>query len=226
MSNKNNKIPFIILGIILGVIGITLAVYFIFFNGKCSGNDPDEPLDKKPVIYLYPKNTTDLTVKLGKPDNITISYPEYKNGWEITANPDGTIIDKTSGRKLYSLYYEALHSEEFSKEDGFVVKGSDISKFLEEKLAILGLNEYEAEEFIIYWLPILEKNKYNYIRFATIDEINKNMPLSLSVKPDSIIRVLMEYKPINDYIEMPEQKLITPKRTGFVLVEWGGVEIK
>ena len=68
--------------------------------------------------------------------------------------------------------------------------------------------------------------KYNYIRFATIDEINKNMPLSLSVKPDSIIRVLMEYKPINDYIEMPEQKLITPKRTGFVLVEWGGVEIK
>ena len=47
MSNKNNKIPFIILGIILGVIGITLAVYFIFFNGKCSGNDPDEPLDKK-----------------------------------------------------------------------------------------------------------------------------------------------------------------------------------
>ena len=23
--------------------------------------------------------------------------------------------------------------------------------------------EFEAEEFIIYWLPILEENKYNYI---------------------------------------------------------------
>ena len=110
--------------------------------------------------------------------------------------------------------------------DGFVVKGNETIEFLEEKLAILGLNEIEAEEFIVYWLPKLQENEYNYIRFATMDEINKNMPLEFSVKPDTIIRVLMQYKGLDNYIEVKEQKLETPERTGFVAVEWGGTEIK
>ena len=41
-------------------------------------------------------------------------------------------------------------------------------------LAISGLTERESEEFIIYWLPELETNKYNYIKFTALDEINKN----------------------------------------------------
>ena len=55
------------------------------------------------------------------------------------------------------------------------VKGTDVAEFLEDKLALLGLNEREAEEFIVYWLPKLQENKYNYIRFATMEEINENM---------------------------------------------------
>ena len=93
-------------------------------------------------------------------------------------------------------------------------------------MAVLGLTEREAEEFIIYWLPKLECNKYNYIRFASIDEINEYMPLDFSVKPDSLIRVLMQYNGLDEYMEVTEQKLETPERTGFVEVEWGGSEIK
>ena len=37
---------------------------------------------------------------------------------------------------------------------------------------MLGLNDREAEEFIVYWLPKLEENKYNLIRFETAEEIN------------------------------------------------------
>ena len=180
----------------------------------------------KPIIYLYPKETTELTVKLGKPENITCSYPKYVDGWNVIANIDGTLIDKNTGRELYSLYWEGINSEQFNLDEGFVVKGIETIEFLEEKLAILGLTEREAEEFIVYWLPILEKNEYNFIRFATIDEINKNMPLEFSVKPDTIIRVLMQYKALDNYIEVKEQKLETPERTGFVAVEWGGTEIK
>jgi hypothetical protein len=36
----------------------------------------------------------------------------------------------------------------------------------------------------------------------------------------------MEFKPLNEYIEVQEQELTTPNRTGFVVVEWGGMEIK
>ena len=46
-----------------------------------------------------------------------------------------------------------------------------------EKLnAFMLKNEYEINEFIIYWLPVLENNKYNYIRFRQTDEIRFNYP--------------------------------------------------
>ena len=72
----------------------------------------------------------------------------------------------------------------------------------------------------------MEHNKYNYIRFASINEINKNMPLYVDPNPDTIIRVLMVFKPLNKEIKVKEQKLTTPERRGFTLVEWGGTEIK
>ena len=103
---------------------------------------------------------------------------------------------------------------------------NDTIKFLEEKLAILGLSEREAEEFIIYWLPKLESNKYNYIRFATQDEINENMPIEINPNPDTIIRVLMTFKKLDNPINIQEQQLKTPNRTGYTVVEWGGTEIK
>lgn len=195
-------------------------------SGTSSGAFDHDLMDYKPIIYLYPEETTELTVNLGKPENIACSYPEYRNGWNIIANTDGTLIDTKTGRKLYSLYWEGIHSEPYNFEEGFVVEGNATIQFLEEKLEILGLTEIEAEEFIVYWLPKLQENEYNYIRFATIDEINKNMPLEFSVEPDTIIRVLMQYKALDNYIEVNEQKLETPERTGFVAVEWGGTEIK
>ena len=112
------------------------------------------------------------------------------------------------------------------QEEGFVVKGVDTIKFLEEKLEILGLKEKESEEFIIYWLPQMEKNKYNYIRFEKIDEINKEMPLNISKKPDSVIRIMMNFKALDKKVDIKEQKLENPKREGFTVVEWGGTEIK
>ena len=86
--------------------------------------------------------------------------------------------------------------------------------------------EKEAEEFIVYWLPRLEANKYNYIRFATLDEINANMPLEINPNPDSIIRIMMTFKGLDNPIDVKEQELVTPERNGFVAVEWGGTEIK
>ena len=44
-------------------------------------------------------------------------------------------------------------------KEGFIVKGKDTITFLKEKLAQLGLNEREANEFIIYSLPIHRRTK-------------------------------------------------------------------
>ncbi len=235
-NKKRNNIKKII--IIVGII-VILIVIGIFIYAKvtdnCTNNinsnynfyyDPQHPQLDKPIIYLYPTVETEISVKLGYPDKIICSYPQYTTGWNVLAKQNGDLIDLDNGRNLYSLYYESKAITEFKIEnDGFVVKGTDVAKFLEEKLAILGLTERESEEFIVYWLPKLQGNKYNYIRFATIDEINTNMPLELSVTPDTLIRVLMIYKGLDNPIEVQEQQLETPKRDGFVAVEWGGTEI-
>ncbi len=188
--------------------------------------NPETTVDK-PVIYLYPTKDTKVDVKLVNSGLLTCSYPKYENKWSVLAKPNGDLTYLTTGRSLYSLYYESQSKIDFKvTNEGFVVKGEDTISFLEDKLAILGLNEHEAQEFIIYWLPKLEANKYNYIRFATKEEIDFNMPLEVNPNPDSIIRVLMTFKALNEPISVKEQVLKTPTRDGFVLVEWGGTEIK
>lgn len=179
----------------------------------------------KPVIYLYPEQETEVNVSVGYPEKLSCVYPEYENdGWNVLAKPNGDLTDLETGRNYYCLYWEGSAKKEYKFEDGFVVTGEDSAKFLEEKLAILGLNEREANEFIIYWLPKLEVNKYNLIRFETVEEIENYMPLEITPEPDSVIRVIMDFKPLKRKIEIKEQVLETPKRTGFTVVEWGGSE--
>ena len=180
----------------------------------------------KPIIYLYPEDKTEVTVKVGNPQNLTHTYPKYENEWKVLAKPNGDLKDLKTGRNLYALYWEGINTVEPNMNEGFIVKGEDTIKFLEEKLEILGLNEREAEEFIVYWLPKLESNKYNFIRFQTEKEINNNMPLEITPKPDTVIRIVMEFKGLEEPIQIQEQKLSTPQRTGFTVVEWGGTEIK
>lgn len=184
------------------------------------------PVDK-PIIYLYPKSTTDLTVKLGKPSLLTSSYPKYTDGWDITAYPNGDLVDKRAKNKLYALYWEGQRAAgALGKTTGFVVKGADSASFLEEKLTVLGLNYKEREEFIVYWLPKLEANRYNYIYFATEAEIEEEMPLEFSVRPDTIIRVRMVFEGLDEYRKVAEQPLSNaPKRNGFTVVEWGGINL-
>ncbi len=188
------------------------------FTGYCDRYTVD-----KPVIYLYPTETTDIDIKLGNPEKLTVSYPKYVDAWRVIANPDGSLVDRATGRNLYALYYEAEMAQKGIQDEGFVVRGVDTVKFLEEKLAQLGLNEHEAEEFIIYWLPKMEQNAYNYIHFDTTEDVNHMMPLSVNPMPETMIRFYMEFKALDAPIEVKEQQLPeTPIRRGFTLVEWGG----
>jgi hypothetical protein len=186
--------------------------------------DPRYFVEDKPMIYIYPEKEMEVNVKLGNPDVLTTTYPKYKDGWKVIASPDGTL--KYNGREYYGLFWEGTDHDVSIKEDGFIVKGEDVESFLEEKLAILGLNEKEANEFIVFWLPRMEHNKYNYIRFETRDEMNSYMPLIVTPTPDSVIRVVMDFKGLDEKIDVKEQKLETPSRTGYTVVEWGGSEMR
>lgn len=232
-DNQGKKIKFNIMELVLiSIFTIVLTLFFtivisfipIAFNYAKSRMETISLT--KPIIYLYPNVETNVEVKLEKPNIVTCSYPKYEGAWNVIAKPNGDLVDLKNGRNLYSLYWEGKSSSKKEIIEGFCVKGKDSAKFLEEKLDILGLSDREAEEFIVYWLPILELNKYNLISFETMEEINNDMPLTITPTPDSLIRVMMKFKSVDLYVEIPEQRLETPQRTGFVAVEWGGIEIK
>ena len=184
----------------------------------------DPAIAYKPIIYLYPKEDMYVNISLSNPEKLMTSYPRYNDGWLVYAYTDGRLI--SNNREYYGLYWEANNHFNKIENDGFVVRGEDTLSFLEEKLKLLGLNDREANEFIIYWLPKLENNTYNYIRFETIDEINSYMGLDINPVPDSLIRIMMDYKPLSSKIDVLEQEIVTPTREGFTVVEWGGSLIK
>jgi hypothetical protein len=90
-------------------------------------------------------------------------------------------------------------------------------------LDIIGLTRREANEFIMFWLPQMENNAYNLIHFST-DEYEEIAQLKISPKPESILRIMMVWSPLDQQIEIPQQNLYDLKveRNGFTVVEWGG----
>ena len=179
---------------------------------------------EKPVIYLYPEEQTDVSVKVDFPfgGELTCTYPEYGEGWNVTAMPDGTLYD-SDGDEYYCLYWEGMTGDVMDDSRGFCVKGSDTADFLREKLMYIGLSAREANEFIIYWLPRMQDNEYNIITLHTADYA-ASVPLTVSPAPDTQIRVFMTYRASDEPVDIPEQTLPHFDRNGFTLVEWGGGE--
>ncbi|MCH5198834.1 MAG: hypothetical protein J1E34_08010 [Oscillospiraceae bacterium] len=71
----------------------------------------------------------------------------------------------------------------------------------------------------------METNPFNIISFQT-DAYTKAAQLEVDPAPDTLIRVFMAWKAADEWVALPEQKLIAPERTGFTVVEWGGTELK
>ena len=183
-----------------------------------------EECDAKPVIYLYPESKTDVTVKLDYAGELTCTYPEYQDGWKVTASPDGTLTD-ADGQTYNYLYWEGENSVSYDFSSGYCVAGSDTVSFLEDALQQLGLTRQEANEFIVYWLPLMKENPYNLITFQS-DVYTQAAQLSVDPTPDTVIRVFMAWKPLKDAVEIPAQDLTAPDRTGFTVVEWGGSQVR
>ena len=187
--------------------------------------NPDEIIcAEKPVIYLYPTEETEVSVKLDLDGKLTCTYPAYNNGWTVTAHPDGKLIDE-NGREYYCLYWEGETPAQYDFSRGFCVKGEDTAAFLENVLAKIGLTEREANEFIIYWLPQMEQNPYNLISFQA-DAYTDSAELNITPAPDSLLRVFMAWKPLDTAVDIEPQEFAGFERSGFTVVEWGGAKVK
>lgn len=176
----------------------------------------------KPAIYLYPENEATISVKIDPSLTHVNTIPNYNNGWNVLAKPNGEIL---SGGKSYDyLFYEGDKKYfDFKLGDFDVVKKENIKIYLSEKLTSFGLNEKERSQFIEYWEPKMENSSYYKVSFMQTEELNQKIPLFITPKADTLIRVLMKYEGMNRGSEKIDISNNVPLRKGFTVVEWGGV---
>ena len=124
---KKNKVKYLLLLVTAGL-----------FLAGCQQEEPEEECALKPVIYLYPEETTEVKVQMDYAGVLTCTYPEYQDGWEVIAEPDGTLRDAITGQEYSYLFWEGASDVEYDFGKGYVVKGEDTAKFLQEKLAEIG----------------------------------------------------------------------------------------
>lgn len=183
----------------------------------------------KPVIYLYPTKPQKIKVELEvKGGRLVTTYPEYDpklKGWEVLAQPDGTLTNLADKQEYSYIYWTATsRALKVDFSEGFVVKGEETRAFLQQKLKAIGMTPREYNEMIVYWLPYMERHKYNVIKFLA-EEYTSVAPMTITPKPDSLLRVFMVFRESDKPIEIKLQTLPKPfVRSGFSVVEWGGSE--
>lgn len=175
----------------------------------------------KPVVYLYPEKTTQVQVSVGA--NFHRTIPAYNQGWNVKAEPNGklTAIDGTTYPYLYwsgigKGYYPAITT-------GTVVAQADVQSTLRQQLVQLGLTAQEQADFLEFWSPRMPKTPYVRLTWLGNRAMDQLAPMQISPKPDTVIRLFLDFVGLQEPITIPAQKLTAIPRKGFTVVEWGGL---
>jgi len=214
------------------VAGLAFATAFLLTY------DRERRVTEKPVLYVYSPQEQLVTVSVDVDGVIDTAYPApdalettdrgTQASWSVTASPDGTLTDQ-GGRTYPSLFWDGEMTLE-APEQGFIVAREDAVTFLEEKMALLGLPDKEAADFITFWAPQLRATEYTFVSFAASSytahaRYSFTDEAGAPVEPDTFIRVFMTIRQAEVTTQVREQAFgPTPQRTGLVAVEWGGTE--
>jgi hypothetical protein len=199
----------------------------------------------KPNVYLYPEAETDVNVWLAfvAGGRMTASEPEYIEGWDVTATPEGKItayepvwfLDPEAGEpwpiptrgepagEYDFLFYEGEVASPGQLDRGWVVAQGDAERFFREKLAAYGFNERERGDFLEYWVPRL----VYYPLYAVYPQVDEDydglVSMSVFPEPDSVLRVVFTVRGLWEGAELalPEPTVAPFERGGFTVVEWG-----
>ena len=123
---------------------------------------------KKPAIYLYPEKKQKIVVTHEFKGKLVTTYPAYKDNWTVIAEKDGILLNQADNRKYKYLFWDGVYAfpeEHYNFQTGFYVAKADYISFLEHKLAYIGLNESEINDFVVYWLPEMNKFEHCFVHF-------------------------------------------------------------
>mgnify|MGYP000020326339 CR=1 FL=1 len=211
--------------------GHTVVVNF-FPLAESTRSGINEFISYKPVIYLYSTASLQVSLALDYLRELTFTYPEYKEGWNV--NVDGNGIHSANYDKSFPyLFWEGKmeglsYEEEEGKLLGQLVATDTLVEFLEMQLTAIGLNRTEQADFITFWAPKMICKKYVFVQFL-LDDLytSKVASLTVSNEPDAQKRVYLLFSGYDQLptFERTSQTFIPFERKEFTLLEWGGSEL-
>ncbi len=206
----------------------------------------------KPVLYLYPTKPTKVSVTFVRTPRFATDIPTYAGGWNVLAEPNGKLHDLQPQLTNCSAIDTAAFGSEYAKRacessvypylywsgtangtyptptGGWVVPRSHVGSFLQAKLQALGLSQKEQQDMLSFWVPELLKKTVPYYRlsFFQTAQMNAFIPMHITPQPNSLLRVFLDWTPLSALpAQMPKPQALNPfKRSGFTVVEWGGLE--
>ncbi len=177
----------------------------------------------KPVIYLYPEETMEINVQVDPEGGFKYTDPVYPtNGWDVISTPDSKITSLADNKIYPYLFWEGYAYDIATPRQGWVLKNDEVGERMNEILKLYGLNEIETKDFLEFWQPKLEVSDYVYVTFVSQVDFDRVAPLEVTPKPDTVIRIFMDYIPLDQEMRVPAPEVKTPARNGFTVVEWGG----
>ena len=199
---------------------------------------------KKPNIYLYPPEATEVTVRLELAEGCALTYsdPPYGDGWNVTVEPDGWMDngigyvvvpagEAGGGEVIFDaprygyLFYEADAPDVWQRGHGWLVTSDVMSDFFAHTLREYGFRDREADDFLEYWTPRLTESLF-YAVYPQTEEIDAVVGLRVEPEPDSVLRLFFLIEPLDAAMAtadwyLPEPVIPKFEREGFTVVEWG-----
>ena len=185
-----------------------------------------EQVGGKPVIFLYPEQECNVSVKLKLCSswNLTHLYPKGKKvdnqtvSWNVKASPDGSLTCLTSNEQLNYLFWEATTTKTmpstfdpslfpfhpFVKNRAFVVPIDSFDVEFNELLKKTGMNVRDRQDFITFWLERIFQENKNFIKIqiATQQEYELAAHLEIHPLPDTMFRVFACFQCVDDGMDV------------------------
>lgn len=184
------------------------------------------PVDCEPFIYIYGDKGTKVTVTLDSTIKLLNTDPKpVNNSWEVTLRENGTFNVFDSDKVDHRIFWEGIQGMLPPLDKGWVVARDSLEDFLTDALFQLGLNNREKNEFIEAWKDNLSEKPYCFIGFYPNDMIENYAPMTITPTPDQVIRILMDYRPLDEMVEVEAGEIQRVLRgEGLLVVEWGGLK--
>ncbi len=189
-------------------------------------SDLQPPAMCEPVVYIYDDQQRAITLQIDPAIELFKSVPKRPASgvWRVSGDADGQVRDLVTGAVHPYLFWEGQwHPADFPAS-GTQVAGSQLRQHLTEVSPRLGLQGREIDEFVGSWAPRLEHEACVSVAFHDRTTIDAMAPMRIEPEPSVVIRVMLDVVPCRDAPDLlPVVWAPVPQRSGFTVVEWGGL---